>query len=46
MNKNVRNALLFIGIPLLMIGVMALVGNNPGAEKPMYSEIVGEIPKL
>lgn len=41
MNKNVRNALLFIGIPLLMIfGVMALVGNNPGAEKPMYSEIV------
>ncbi len=41
MNKNVRNALLFIGIPLIMIfGVMALVGNNPGIEKPQYSDIV------
>ena len=41
MNKNIRNALLFIGIPLLMIfGVMALVGNNPGIEKPQYSDIV------
>lgn len=41
MNKNARNVLLFIGIPLLMIfGVMALVGTNPGVEKPQYSEIV------
>ncbi len=43
MNKNLRNTLLLIGIPLLVIVVaIAAMGRVGQAEKPQYSEIVAK----
>ena len=44
MNKNIRNAILFISVPLaLIIAVMVLVGQVQQNEKPKYYEIVNKI---
>ncbi len=43
MNKNLRNTLLLIGIPILVIVIaIAAMGRVNQAEKPQYSEIVAK----